>query len=102
LGSPLLVSTLARVVVRASRSRTNTSSKPLPSPRTRSLAGDAKTTWRPSALIRACRVLASGSPPAVSTVTRVVVPPCRSRTKMSSIELPSPATRSVALEANAT
>ena len=51
------VATLALVVAPALRSRTNTSSRPFPSYVTRSLAEEAKTTWRPSALIRACRVL---------------------------------------------
>ena len=88
-----------------SRSRTNTSRKPLLSPGTRLEATDSKATKRPSALMAA----APKSPlkllpcvPALSTLTLSVSPVWRSWTKTSKTPLVSPATRLVAVEAKAT
>ena len=50
----------------------------LPSPPTRSVANDSKATALPSAVIAGSRLNESESPPALSTLARVVVAPTRS------------------------
>jgi hypothetical protein len=99
------VSALANVVVSVVRSRTNTSSPaPFGSLTTRSLANEANATILPSPVMDGrppsspLRPLAS--PPAVSTLTLVVVPALTSRTNMSESPFPSPGTRSLAAEKN--
>ena len=98
---PLLV-TLTRVVVALDRSWTKQSDRPLLSPETRLLASLANETFDPSSLsvVRIERLLACT--PAELTLTRVVVPATRSRTKMSCWLFVSPATRLVATLAKAT
>lgn len=102
-GLPPAVSTLTRVVDPAFMSRTKMSVLLLVSPATRSPAADANATYRPSALIDGWgpAKLSSGSPPARSTVTRVVWPVRMSRTNTFRLE-PMPGTRSFAWEVKAT
>src|SRR5437762_4951613 len=98
--------TLTRSVVPVHRSRTNTSCHPLVSPATRLVESEVKATKRPSALI------AGPSPvsllprfpsfPALSTLTRSVVPVRRSWTNTSGRPLVSPGTRLDAPETKAT
>src|SRR5438552_14806833 len=76
---PPFVSSLTSVVVDVVRSRTKTSwALPLASPTTRSLADDANATTLPSPVIDGLPPSSSlrplASPPAVSTLTLVVVP----------------------------
>ena len=97
------VATLTRRVVPAARSRTNTSTKPLASPATRSAASEPKATnrpspeiagdahWKPSALC----------PPSDRSDTRSVDPDWASRTNVSQRPFVSPATRFDAFETNA-
>ena len=66
---------------------------PLVSPATRFGALDSQATWLPSALIAGSKLALLAWPPRVLTLTRSVVPVWRSRTKMSSRPLVSPATR---------
>src|SRR3954469_5229840 len=69
-----LVRTVARTVVRAVRSRTNTSLATLVSPGTRFEALEMKATRLPSPEMAVRSQDRSGSPPSVATVTRSVVP----------------------------
>ena len=87
-----------------SRSWTKTSPKPLVSPNTRLEASDWKATKRPSALIAMgkARLPLFPWPPALETLTLVVLPVWRSWTKMSKRPLVSPATRLVAKDSKAT
>ena len=88
------VATLTRVVVRRVRSRTNTSSVALPSRGTRSVAGELNATYRPSALIAETLLWSFPGRPEPDTLTSVVRPARRSRTKTSTLSLTSPRTRS--------
>jgi hypothetical protein len=72
------------------------------SPFTRSVAELEKAITPPSASIHGAALSPSLSPPFLSTLARIVVPVCRSRTKMSWNPFPSPPTRFVAVLANAT
>src|SRR5437762_12760714 len=58
----------------APRSRTNTSVRPLVSPGTRLVADDSKATKRPSPLIAGYALVLFACLPALSTLTRSVVP----------------------------
>ena len=69
------LSTLTRSVIPVCRSRTNTSCDPLVSPGTRLVAREAKATKRPSALSAGSELTPFASVPALSTLTRSVVPP---------------------------
>ena len=62
----------------------------------RLVASLAKATQRPSAEMDAKELEPSPSLPSEATLTRSVVPFCRSRTKMSMVSFPSPGTRLVA------
>ena len=102
--------TLIIWVVPATRSRTNTSTKPLVSPATRLDASLEKATYRPSGVMSGARLPPPATvasqpvawPPLLFTLTRSVVPACRSRTKTSLQPLVSPDTRLVASESKAT
>jgi hypothetical protein len=98
--------TLTRVVVPLCRSWTKMSEQAkgqgLVSPGTRLEAVDQKAMKRPSPLIAGVRLWLLASVPSEATLTRVVVPLCRSWTKMSSIPLVSPRTRLEAKDSNAT
>jgi hypothetical protein len=72
------LSTLTRVVMPVFRSRTKMSSTPLVSPGTRLEANVPNATKRPLALIDGRPLSAFPSFPALSTLTRVVVPVFRS------------------------
>ena len=92
---------LTRSVLPVSRSRTNTSTTPLVSPGTRLVAPDWKATKRPSALIAGNPLVSLPSSPALETLTRSVVPACRSRTNTSKCPVVSPGTRLVAADMKA-
>src|SRR5437667_70704 len=83
-------------------SRTNTSATLLVSPGTRLVALEVKTTKRPSPLIPTPELPAFPWFPALSTLTRSVVPACRSPTNTSATLLVSPGPRLVALELKTT
>ena len=68
----------------------------------RLVALEANATKRPSALIERSSTLSFACAPDLSTLTRSVVPVCRSWTNMSLVSFVSPATRLVASETNAT
>ena len=93
--------TLTRTVWPAARSRTNTSAAPLVSPATRFVAWDVKTTYCPSALMRAFEDGPLACPPA-PTETRVVWPVAVSRTNTSRALLVSSGTSAGDDETNAT
>jgi len=90
------------VVVETARSRTNTSVAPFVSPATRLLASLWNATTRPSAERAEPRLAALLSVPSEATLTRSVVPVCRSWTNASVAPFVSPATRLVAKLTNAT
>src|SRR3989338_4733053 len=95
--------TLTRTVVFAPRSRTKTSCVPLVSPATKLLANELNTTDRPSAEIPIGRRLSPlPCAPPLDTLTRVVVPVCRSWRNVSATPLVSPATSVLATDWNAT
>src|SRR5438445_6238564 len=94
--------TLTRLVLPALRSRTNTSLAPFVSPPTRLLALDRNATKRPSAEIGAAKLSPLACAPWELTLTRVVLPVLRSRTKTSPTAFVSPPTRLVAVESKAT
>ncbi len=75
--------TLTRVVLPRFRSRTKTSARWFVSPRTRFEAKDEKATKRPLAEIEGKALSLFPSAPAELTLTRVVSPRTRSRTKTS-------------------
>src|SRR5208283_5066495 len=75
--------TLTRQFVPATRSRTNTSGMPLLSFGTRFDALLMKATNRPSGVMTGLVEAPFAAPPLVDTLTSVVVPATRSRTKMS-------------------
>lgn len=89
-------------VVPAAGTPTNTSATPLVSPTTRLVAVDSKATVSPSGLSDGARLGPLACIPPAPTLTRVVVPPCRSRTNTSVTPLVSFGTRLLAAEANAT
>ena len=68
------------------------------SPATRFVAADEKATNLPSALIAGSKLSPFASTPPLSTLTLVVSPVCRSRTKTSRALFASPVTRFVASE----
>src|SRR5438552_3772355 len=94
--------TLTRLVLPAFRSRTNTSLAPFVSPPTRLLALDRNATKRPSAEIGAAKLSPLACAPWELTLTRVVLPVLRSRTKTSPTVFVSPPTRVVAVESKVT
>src|SRR3989344_139454 len=94
--------TLTRTVVFAPRSRMKTSCTALVSPATSVLASEKNATSRPSPDGAAHPLQPLPCVPSVATLTRVVAPVCRSRTKMSRWPLVSPATRVLASDWNAT
>ena len=75
---------LTRVVSPRFRSWTKTSKRCFVSPGTRFEAKDAKATKRPLAEIEGKTLSLFGTAPAELTLTRIVSPRTRSRTKMSS------------------
>src|SRR5205085_986013 len=95
-------STLTRLVLPALRSRTKTSLTAFVSPATRLLATESKATKRPSAEIAGRKVAPLPCAPCESTLTRLVLPVLRSRTKTSLTAFVSPATRLLADERKAT
>src|SRR5439155_797933 len=82
--------------------RTKTSTAPFVSPPTRFEANEPKATKRPSAEIDGPPLMSFPSMPAELTLTRVVVPVSRSRTKTSETPFVSPPTRFEASETKAT
>ena len=85
------------------RSRTKTSTAPFVSPSARLVAADSKATRFPSREIRATPFRPLAFAPVVLTLTRLVVRPTRSRTRMSEDQrLGSLATRLWAAVLNAT
>ena len=90
--------TLTRVVVFAWRSRTKTSLTSFESPATRFVADEENATNRPSVLIAGSKLSSLASAPALSTLTRVVSPVCRSLMKTSRAPFASPETRFEASE----
>jgi len=97
-----LLSTLTRVVTPLWRSCTKMSATPFVSSAVRSGEVEAKATYRPSALMAALVLSPLAWAPALVTLTRVVVPPWRSRTNTSNLPFVSPSTRFVAEDSNAT
>ncbi len=102
--SPPDASTLTRVVVPVTTSRTNVSDTSFASPGTRSEATDVNATYRPSSETEFSVIPLPpfASPPKMSTLTRVVVPATRSRRKTSDVPFASPGTRSSTPEVNTT
>ena len=101
--------TLTSSVAPVRRSCRKTSCAPLVSPRTRLEAGESKAMNRPSADIVVSPLLPSAWAPLEETLTRVVTPATRSRTKasephqgQSGVPLVSPGTRLLASEVKAT
>jgi len=94
--------TLTRSVVPVCRSCTNTSVLPFVSPATRLVAVLWNATKRPSAERAAPALAALPSVPSEATLTRSVMPVCRSWTNTSVAPFVSPATRLVAKLTNAT
>ena len=84
-------SELTRSVVPACRSRTKMSYVPLVSPGTKLVANEAKATKRPPAESEGVKLLPLPWAPPGPTLTRLVVPACRSRTKMSTLRWCRPA-----------
>ncbi len=72
------------------------------SPATRFEAHEWNATYRPSPLTAGQPLWPLGDEPPTARLTRVVVAVCRSWTKMSDHPPPSPGTRSLAAETNAT
>ena len=95
-------STLTRSVAADVRSWTKTSTAAFVSPATRLVALLMNETTFPSAEIAGTSLVEFASTPAESTLTRVVVPLVRSRTKTSSVPFESPVTRLFAWLENAT
>src|SRR5947208_3247239 len=91
-------STLTRWVLPVLRSRTKTSPTPFVSPFTSWAADDPKATKRPSAEIATPMLSRLPCAPLELTLTRVVLPVLRSRTKTSVTPFVSPATRLAAYE----
>ncbi len=84
-------------------SRTKTSHVPLTSPGTRFVANDSNTTKRPFGVMpRALWLGPLPWPPPEETLTRIVFPVPRSRSKMSVTVFVSPCTRSEAFDSNTT
>src|SRR5664280_1655051 len=75
--------TLTRSFVPATTSRTKMSGMPLVSPGTRFDALLMKATYRPSGVMTGSVEAPFAGPPFVDTLTKVVVPATRSRTKIS-------------------
>src|SRR5439155_233563 len=106
------LSTFTRSVVRVTRSWTNTSAAGLAypymslaqlvSPATRLGEAEQKATKRPSALTAGAPLPQLPWVPALSTLTRSVMPVCRSWTKTSAYPLVASATRLVAYDSKAT
>ena len=94
--------TLTRVVVPVRVSRTKMSSIAFVSPETRFEALDWNATYRPSDETAGDTLLPFDSAPAAPTLTRVVTPAWRSRTKTSATPFVSPLTKLLAQEVNAT
>src|SRR3954454_14732241 len=84
---------LARTVVPAARSRTNTSVRPLVSPGTRLAACDRKATRRPSAEIEGEKLGPEARPPLDGTLIRLVLPARTSRANTLVTRPVSPPTR---------
>src|SRR5205814_1751554 len=101
-GRPLVCGGGAVSAAARRRSWTNTSMRLLLSPTTRSVAAELKATKLPSALIAGPYRLPFVSVLEESTLTRSVVPVCRSWTNTSMEPLVSPGTRLAASEAKAT
>src|SRR5438270_261408 len=95
-------STLTRLVLPVLRSRTKTSPAPFGSPATRLLALDRNATNRPSAEIDAAKLSPLACAPWELTLTRLVLPVLRSRTKTSPTPFVSPPTRLLAVESKVT
>jgi len=96
------VLTLARTVSPVWQSWTKISRLASVSPVTRLVARDSKATYRPSPLIAGALETPLPSVPALLTLILVVVPPAMSCRKTSVVPLPSPVTRFVASDGNAT
>src|SRR5205814_757207 len=94
--------TLTRSVVPVCRSCTNTSVAPLVSPATRLVAALWKATKRPAAESAGSLLTLLPWVPSEATLTRSVLPVCRSWTNTSVAPFVSPATRLVASLWNAT
>src|SRR6185295_11147542 len=94
--------TPTRVVLPRFRSRTKTSGRWFVSPGTRLEAKDKKATKRPLAEIEGKALSSFPSAPVEPTLTRVVWPRTRSRTKTSYLKFRSPSTRFGALSSKAT
>src|SRR5256885_1385746 len=94
--------TLTRLVLPALRSRTNPSPAAFPSPAARLAAPEWKATKGPSAEIGGAKLAPLACAPWELTLTRVVLPVLRSRTKTSPTPFVSPATRLLAVESKVT
>ena len=94
--------TLTSRVTSATRSRTKTSPVWFSSWATSESASDSKATTRPSALMVGATLGQSPGTPWGPTLTSTVAPSSRSRTKMSSSSLESPAVRFDAADVKAT
>src|SRR5581483_6204744 len=90
--------TLTRVTLFPSRSARKMSRLPLVSSGTRLSAPDQNVTQRPSGLIDGSDDIPSPCVPSEATLTRVVLPSLRSKTKMSPVLLVSSGTRSEAFD----